>query len=165
VIGLTTYHLELPAHWKIHDAFHATDASLLLPYYETKEHGRNFLKPSPELIEGQLEWEVENILDSRQHRHKLQYLIKWKGYSNAHNSWEPKENVNVPTLLTAFHKRKLAAIKVQKWMIDDCTPRMRSLGSKKCTKDKTTLPQKTRITPVLIRSIRMMGTSPRMSPK
>jgi hypothetical protein len=122
VIGSTTYRLELPAHWKIHNAFHA---SLLLPYHETKEHGHNFLEPSPELIEGQPEWEVENILDSRQHRRKLHYLIKWKGYSNAHNSWEPKENVNAPTLLAAFHKRKLAAIKIQSRIIGDYAPRMR----------------------------------------
>jgi len=35
--------------------------SLLLPYYETKEHGRNFLELTPDLIEGQPEWEVEAI--------------------------------------------------------------------------------------------------------
>ena len=36
VIGATTYRLELPAQWHIHNAFHA---SLLLPYQETPEHG------------------------------------------------------------------------------------------------------------------------------
>jgi hypothetical protein len=58
----------------------------LLPYYKTKKHGHNFLEPLLELIEGQPEWEVEKILDSRLYRCKLQYLIKWKGYSEAHNS-------------------------------------------------------------------------------
>ena len=42
VIGPTTYCLGLPSRWKIHNAFHA---SLLLLYYETKEHGHNFLEP------------------------------------------------------------------------------------------------------------------------
>jgi len=74
-IGLTTYCLELLAQWKIHNAFHG---SLLLPYYETKEHGCNFSEPALDLIEGQPEWEVKEILDSRWYRHKLQYLIKWK---------------------------------------------------------------------------------------
>ena len=36
---------------------------------------------------------VEKILG---HRHgsdnKLEYLIKWKGYSEKHNSWEPEVN-------------------------------------------------------------------------
>jgi len=83
VIGPTTYQLELPAQWKVHNAFHG---SLLLPYHETKEYGCNFTEPPPKLIEGQPEWEVDEILDSRRYRHKLQYLIKWKGYSEAHNS-------------------------------------------------------------------------------
>jgi len=100
ILGPTTYCLELLAQWKIHNAFHG---SLLLPYYETKEHGCNFPEPAPDLIEGQPEWEVEEILDSRRYRRKLQYLIRWKGYSDAHNSWEPKEAVNAPVLLTAFY--------------------------------------------------------------
>jgi hypothetical protein len=62
VIGPTTYWLGFPVQWKVHNAFHG---NLLLPYHETKEHGRNFAKLPPELIEGQPEWEVEEILDSR----------------------------------------------------------------------------------------------------
>jgi Chromo (CHRromatin Organisation MOdifier) domain len=93
------YQLDLPAQWNVYNAFHG---NLLLPYHETKEHGHNFAKLPPELIEGQPEWEVEEILDSRWYRCKIQYLIKWKGYSDTHNSWEPKENVNVPELLIAF---------------------------------------------------------------
>jgi len=99
-VGPTIYHLELPTQWKIHNTFHG---SLLLPYYETEEHGRNFPEPTPDLIEGQPEWEVEDILDSRRYRHKLQYLIKWKHYSDTHNSWEPKEAINAPVLLTAYY--------------------------------------------------------------
>jgi len=34
-------------------------------YHETREHGCTFPEPTPELIEGQLEWEVEEILNSR----------------------------------------------------------------------------------------------------
>jgi hypothetical protein len=67
VIGKTTYRLDLPSQWKIHNAFHA---NLLHPYQETQEHGRNFAEPPPELIEGQEEWEVEQILDKRTHRRK-----------------------------------------------------------------------------------------------
>jgi hypothetical protein len=54
--------LKLPVQWKIHNEFHS---SLLLPYHETKEHGHNFAEPPSELIKGQPEWEVEEILNSR----------------------------------------------------------------------------------------------------
>jgi len=57
-----TYRLELPSTWRIHNAFHT---SLLSPYHETKVHGINYSEPVPELIDGEPEWEVEAILDSR----------------------------------------------------------------------------------------------------
>jgi len=138
-IGPTTYHLELPAQWKIHNTFHG---SLLLPYHETKEHGRNFPEPAPDLIEGQPEWEVEEILDSRWYRCKLQYLIKWKGYSDAHNSWEPKEDVNVPVLLTAFYKQNPGAIRKLEMEGADYGQRTLSL-------DRGTQPQTTKCQPLL----------------
>jgi len=42
--------------------------------------------PPPIVIDGEAEWEVEEILDSRWHRRRFQYLIKWKGYGREHNS-------------------------------------------------------------------------------
>ena len=80
------FQLELPPQWKIHLVFHA---SLLMPYKETEEHGHNFEQLPPELIEGELEYEVEQVLASRRTGHKrkmLEYLLKWKGYSQVHNS-------------------------------------------------------------------------------
>jgi len=58
-ISHVAYWISLPETWGIHDMFHA---SLLTPYKETDEHGTNFLEPPPELIEGEEEWEVEQIL-------------------------------------------------------------------------------------------------------
>ena len=64
VISRTSYQLKIPPQWKIHDIFHAT---LLTPYKETTLNGRQSQEPAPELIDGQLEWEVEQILHVRQH--------------------------------------------------------------------------------------------------
>jgi hypothetical protein len=55
-ISPIVFQLELPKHWTIHDVFHA---SLLTPYRETEEHGRNYLEPPPEQIEGEDEFEVD----------------------------------------------------------------------------------------------------------
>src|SRR6267142_5511336 len=119
--------LMLPTQWKMHNVFHG---SLLLPYHKMKEHGHSFPEPTPELIEGQPEWEVEEILNSRRYRHKLQYLIKWKGYSDAHNSWEPKENVTTPALLAAYHERNTAAVRKLETEQADCGQSTSSLESK-----------------------------------
>ena len=37
----------------------------LSQYRETKEHKLNYLKPPPDIIEGQSEWEVEAIVGMR----------------------------------------------------------------------------------------------------
>ena len=96
------YQLQLPTAWTIHDMFHA---SLLSPYQETDQHGVSFTRPPPDLVQGEEEFEVESI---RSHRHcgharKLQYLVKWKGYPEADNSWEPVEHVFAPKLIRQYH--------------------------------------------------------------
>jgi hypothetical protein len=42
----------------------------------------------------------------------LQYLIKWKEYSTAENSWELAEDVHAPELLKEFYREQPMAIKV-----------------------------------------------------
>ncbi|KDR68936.1 hypothetical protein GALMADRAFT_29051, partial [Galerina marginata CBS 339.88] len=48
-------------------------------------------------------------IKSRMFRQKLQYLIKWEGYGTEHNSWEYKDNVNAPELITEFHAQNPGA--------------------------------------------------------
>ena len=66
------------------------------------------MEPPPDLIEGVAEWEVEKILDMRTQRSQNQYLIWWKRYSSAHDSWEPWENINTPLLMAEFKKQRSA---------------------------------------------------------
>ena len=57
----TTYCLELPTSWKVHNAFHG---ALLTKAIQTKENGPLFEEPPPELIEGEPEYKVKAILGS-----------------------------------------------------------------------------------------------------
>ncbi len=101
-ISPVAYQLALPANWRIHDMFHT---SLLNPYHETNAHGPNFTRPPPDLIEGEEEFEVERIVSHRtfgRSKH-LQYLIKWKGYPESDNSWEPADQVHAPDLIKSYH--------------------------------------------------------------
>ena len=107
VISRTSYQLKLPPQWKIHDVFHAT---LLTPYKETTLNGKQNQEPTPELVDGQPEWEVEQVLSVRQHQHQVQYLIRWKGFSEAHDSWELATDVHAEELIQEFYKKHPNAI-------------------------------------------------------
>jgi hypothetical protein len=101
------YQLELPPQWKIHNVFHA---GLLTPYVETELHGKNYSDPPPDIIDGQPEYEVEEIIGSRRVGAKktLQYKVRWKGYSQAHDSWEPSAAIKAPRLIKQY---QLTALK------------------------------------------------------
>ena len=64
VLSPVTYQVTLPPTWKIHNVFHI---DLLTPYHETEIHGPNYSRPPPDLISGEEEYEIERILDMRQH--------------------------------------------------------------------------------------------------
>jgi Chromo (CHRromatin Organisation MOdifier) domain len=110
-ISPVMFQLTLPLQWCIYNVFHA---SLLTPYKETEEHGDNFVQPPPELIDRQEEYEVEQIMNSRWigRAWKLQYLLHWKGYSHAHNSWQDATEVHAPDLVQEYQARKQSAIHI-----------------------------------------------------
>ena len=57
-------------------------------------------------MEGELEWEVKEILDHRKRRKKSEYLVGWKGYGSEANLWEPDTNLkNFQELVTEFNKK------------------------------------------------------------
>ena len=66
-VSPVAYQLQLPTAWTIHDVFHA---SLLTPYCETTEHGVNYTRPPPDLIEDAEEYKVEAIVNHRHFGHK-----------------------------------------------------------------------------------------------
>ena len=53
---------------------------------------------------------MEQILRVRRYRRQVQYLVRWKGFSEAHDSWEPASNVYADALIKEFYKRHPKAI-------------------------------------------------------
>ncbi|CDH61470.1 hypothetical protein RO3G_12673 [Lichtheimia corymbifera JMRC:FSU:9682] len=54
-------------------------------------------------------YEVERILDHKGRPGHYQYLIKWKGYSEAQNTWEPQDNLNAERLLSQYWDQRKQA--------------------------------------------------------
>jgi hypothetical protein len=100
-ISHIAYRLDLPETWKIHNVFHA---SLLTLYKETPKHGENFTEPLHDIIDDTPEWEVETILGQQTFGRwkKKQYLVRWKGYSQAHDQWVNADDMHVEDLVRAF---------------------------------------------------------------
>ena len=82
--GKVNYQLELPKGMRIHPVFHV---SLLEPAL------RNAKVQTKIDIVTSNEYEVEKILDNRSVNGLQQYLVKWKGYDDSENTWEPKTNL------------------------------------------------------------------------
>jgi hypothetical protein len=89
-LGKYTYKLQLPKQWRIHPVF---DRWYLKPYVETLEHGENFIRPPPDILDGEEEYEVEAIINHKKKGKGHVYLVRWKGYSATDDSWEPEKNL------------------------------------------------------------------------
>ena len=88
---------------RLHPVFNVVKLSLAPP--DPIPGRRTSPPPLPEIVDGEEEWVVEEILDSRMVNWKLHYLVKWEGFGVEHNSWEPWDNVHAPELVADFYRR------------------------------------------------------------
>jgi len=101
------YKLELPPEIKVHPTFHV---SLLKPFREHNlwPNRKQVIRPPPNLVGDHLEYEVETILKSRNHRIKgKEYLVKWRGYHEKEATWvAAKDMVNAKEVVENFEKNR-----------------------------------------------------------
>jgi hypothetical protein len=96
VKGPVNYKLRLPEGMRIHPVFHV---KLLEPAPPDAEIATNI-----ELEDD--EYEVEEIKDLQKIGRQWKYLVKWYGWPDSQNTWEPKENLtNCMSLVHSYHRR------------------------------------------------------------
>ena len=82
--------------------FHASLLSLYREM-ETLEHGLNFPQLLPELIGTEEEYQIDKIINHQGTAARRQYLIHWKGYFDAKQTWELESNLgNALTVLKEY---------------------------------------------------------------
>jgi RNase H-like domain found in reverse transcriptase/Reverse transcriptase (RNA-dependent DNA polymerase)/Integrase zinc binding domain/Chromo (CHRromatin Organisation MOdifier) domain len=103
-VGNGAYRLRLPPSMsRLHPVFNVVKLTLAP---EDPVPGRRLRPPPlPEIVNGEEEFIVEEILDSRVINRKLRYLVKWEGYGIEHNSWEPADDVHAPERVADFHRK------------------------------------------------------------
>ena len=101
-VSTHAYKLALPPSMnRLHNVFHVK----LLERHHTEYFPRRRNPPPPPIeIDGEEQFEVDEILDSRIHRGRLQYKIRWLGHEPEDDTWEPAHHVsNAELLVKQFH--------------------------------------------------------------
>uniref|UniRef100_A0A3B1KEA5 Gypsy retrotransposon integrase-like protein 1 n=1 Tax=Astyanax mexicanus TaxID=7994 RepID=A0A3B1KEA5_ASTMX len=103
-VNEVTYKLELPAQYKVNNAFHV---SLLKPLVPGPLAEGAPADVPPTAVEGEdsTTYAIREVLDSRRRGGVLQYLIDWEGFGPEERSWVAAKDVLDPVLLANFHAR------------------------------------------------------------
>ena len=111
-IGPTSFRVDLPGLKSVHPVFHASllepfDPKGLIPHPDTPivDTLRTF---------GDDVWEVDTILERKQDdTGQWLYHVKWTGFPDSENSWEPGVNISSNTLKQFWDKEKMTPKRAQ----------------------------------------------------
>lgn len=93
VVSPVAYKLKLPKSLRIHPVFHV---SLLQPWHKDTvftSHVDTAASHPPPVVPEDDQYLVEALLDKRNSRGKVEYLVRWKGYGPEDDMWRPASDI------------------------------------------------------------------------
>ena len=102
----STYRLALPPGDKAHPVFHSSKLKIYHENDPEKYAHRELPRPDPIDIDGGQEWVVEAIVDEKGKGRNKRFLIKWEGYPDSENTWEPAANVEETEAMEIWEERR-----------------------------------------------------------
>ena len=106
MISPVAYGLDLPPTWRIHPIFHVLN---LKKFHQSEEFERGERPPSPIVVDGEEEYEVEAILKHKGKGARHLHLVMWKGYPITEASWEPELHLRNAPLIQEDYLRRVEA--------------------------------------------------------
>ena len=108
VVSTNAVKLQLPTSMRIHLVVNVSR----IVQYKKQVKGQKKEQGKPMEIEGVKEWEIEKILNKRRIRGVDKYLVRWKGFTAEHDTWERKEDLgNTRETLEEFKGRINAEVR------------------------------------------------------
>ncbi|GAA5845583.1 hypothetical protein JCM11251_003669 [Rhodosporidiobolus azoricus] len=101
----STYRLNLPPSDRAHPTFHSSKLKRYTPNDPSLHAKREPPRPEPIDIEGEKEYRVEAVVDEKGHGARRRFLVKWEGYPDSDNTWEPLTSLEDTAALEAWERR------------------------------------------------------------
>uniref|UniRef100_A0A8C5N626 Chromo domain-containing protein n=1 Tax=Gouania willdenowi TaxID=441366 RepID=A0A8C5N626_GOUWI len=90
---------------------------------------------------GERVFAAESIIKRRIRKGRIEYLVKWKGWSPKYSTWEPEENILDSRLFVAFEQRSVLTWRpslgnVEKVLVTDVTTNFLTVTIKESSTSK-----------------------------
>lgn len=83
----------------------------------TKKSKRAAAAEKPKVSEdaaAEEDYEVEDIVDHKTERGKTSFLIRWKGWTAEHDTWEPESTLSCPEIVSKYKKANMSDVEPAK---------------------------------------------------
>ena len=94
MVGAAAVRLKLPLSWKVYPVFHVSKVRpAIVDRNLHPEVTDDTYRLPPDVVDGEEQYEIEEILDHHGKGARRQYLVKWKGYPVSEATWEPRKEL------------------------------------------------------------------------